>query len=90
MLSIDGKSEVLVRPLAGDSVAVALLTAAMSLTEISFRWDSLYLGAGLGARSLKAKDLWTHEAVPVTGDSYTAAVPKHGVALLRVTSGNFR
>ena len=88
--SVDGASEVLVRRLANDSVAVALFNRGDQPAAISFRWDSLHLDAGLGGRSLEAKDLWTHEAVPVTGDVFTSQVPKHGVVLLRVTSGNFR
>jgi hypothetical protein len=34
---------------------------------------------------LQAQDLWKHEAVPTTGDSFTATVPRHGVVLLRVS-----
>jgi len=31
------------------------------------------------------QDLWKHEPVQVSGDTYTATVPKHGVVLLRVS-----
>jgi alpha-galactosidase len=48
------------------------------------------LGANLGGKSLQARDLWTHADVPVSGDSFTATVPKHGVVLLRVTAASFR
>jgi alpha-galactosidase len=88
--SVEGKSEVLVRPLADDGVAVGLFNRGDKPVEISFRWDSLHLGANLGGRSLAATDLWRHEEVKVEGDTFTATVPKHGVVLLKVSSGSFR
>ena len=76
---------------------VTFLPAAISLfrpqsegAEIGFRWDSLHLGANLGGKTLQARDLWKHEDVPISGDSFTASVPKHGVVLLRVAAGQFR
>jgi alpha-galactosidase len=90
VLSAEGKSEVLLRPLEGDAVAVGLFNRGDRPAQISFRWDSLHLGANLGGRTLDAMDLWTHQAVKVEGDSFTATVPKHGVVLLRVSSGPFR
>ena len=51
---------------------------------MSFRWNSLDLKAVLGGKTLVARDLWKHEAVPVDGSSYTAEVPAHGVVLIRV------
>jgi alpha-galactosidase len=79
-----GTTEVLIRPLAGDAVAVGLFNRGSSAAQISFRWDGLRLNANLGGRSLEARDLWKHEAIPVTGDAYTATVPAHGVVLVRV------
>jgi alpha-galactosidase len=77
-------SEVLIRQLANEAVAVGLFNRGAAPAQISFRWDSLHLNANLGGKSLEARDLWKHEAVPVTGDSYTALVPPHGVVLVRV------
>lgn len=79
-----GSAEILVRPLAGEAVAVGLFNRGASPLQMAFRWDSLHLSANLGGRTLEARDLWTHEAVPVTGDSFTATVPSHGVVLVRV------
>jgi alpha-galactosidase len=79
-----GTSEVLVRPLSNDAVAVGLFNRGSSPAEISFRWDSLHLNATLGGKSLEARDLWKHEAIAVSGDTYTAPVPPHGVVLVRV------
>ena len=90
ILTVDGKSEVLVRPLEGNAVAVGLFNRGDQPAQISFRWDSLHLGAFLGGRTMEARDLWKHEAVPVTGDSFISTVPRHGVVLLRVAVGPFR
>jgi alpha-galactosidase len=90
ILSVEGKNEVLVRPLEGDAVAVALFNRGDQDAPISFRWDSLQLGANLGGKQLEARDLWKHVDVPVSGDSFTATVPRHGVVLLRVAAGSFR
>jgi alpha-galactosidase len=89
-LSVDGKSEVLVRPLTGDAVAVGLFNRGDQPAQISFRWDSLHLGVNLGGKSLTVRNLWTHEEVKVEGDTFTATVPKHGVVLLRAEAGSFR
>jgi hypothetical protein len=54
------------------------------------------MGVGLGFKSIDVKDLWTQQPVKVTsddfvsGNSFTATVPKHGVVLLKVTVGQFR
>jgi alpha-galactosidase len=90
VLSAEGKREVLIRPLSGGAVAVGLFNRGDATGEISFRWDSLHLGAGLGGKSLHATNLWTHEEVKTEQDTFTAAVPKHGVVLLRVAAGPFQ
>ena len=89
-LLVEGKSEVLVRPLSADALAVALFNRGDQPLDISFRWDSLELGSNLGGKKLEAQDLWKHAEVPVNGDSFTVSVPKHGVVLLRVSAGAFR
>ncbi len=86
VLSVDGTSEVLVRPLTGGAVAVGLFNRGDQPTKISFRWDSLHLGVNLGGKTLEARDLWKHEEINPKGDSFTATVPKHGVVLLRVAA----
>ncbi len=84
-----GSSEVLIRPLANEAVAVGLFNRGSSPAEIGFRWDSLGLDVNLGGKTLEARDLWKHEDVAVTGETYTAAVPPHGVVLLRVAVKQF-
>ncbi|MGA2328476.1 MAG: glycoside hydrolase family 27 protein [Bryobacteraceae bacterium] len=90
-LSQAGKSEVLVRPLSGNAFAVGLFNRGDKPAEISFRWDALKFDTGLyGFRRLQAQDLWKHEPVQVSGDTYTATVPSHGVVLLRVSIASGR
>jgi alpha-galactosidase len=84
--SVEGKSEVLLRYLSGSAAAVGLFNRGDQPVDISFRWDSLHLDAGLGGRQLSAQDLWKHESVKIDGDTFTANVPKHGVVLLKLTS----
>jgi len=79
-----GSAEILVRPLAGEAVVVGLFNRGASPLPMAFRWDSLHLPENLGGRSLEARDLWAHASVPVTGESYKATVPSHGVVLIRV------
>jgi alpha-galactosidase len=90
----EGKTEVLVRPLRGNdeenSVAVGFFNRGDQPAEVGVRWDSLGLGTvtnnGLGQKSFKARDLWKHQPVPVTGDRYTTTVSVHGVVLLKVSA----
>ena len=81
----------IVRPLSGNSFAVGLFNRGDKAAEISFRWDALKFNTGLyGFRRLQAQDLRKHEAVPTTGDEYTATVPVHGVVLLKVSAAGGR
>jgi alpha-galactosidase len=76
---------VLVRPLKDDSAAVGLFNRADQPAEISVRWDSVHVPSH-NQKSVHAVDLWKHEPVTVSGDSYTATVPAHGVVLLKVSA----
>jgi alpha-galactosidase len=84
-----GSSEILIRPLANEAVVVGLFNRGESPITLGFRWDSLHLSADLGGKALEARDLWKHEVVPITGDSYSASVPPHGVVLVRVAVKQF-
>jgi alpha-galactosidase len=77
---------VLVRPLKDDSAAVGLFNRADQAAEISFRWDSVHVRPSHNQKSVHAVDLWKHEPVTVSGDSYTTTVPAHGVVLLKVSA----
>ncbi len=82
--SPQGSSEILVRPLANEAVVVGLFNRGASPASISFRWDGLNLKPNLGGKTLIARDLWKHDAVPVQGSNYTATVPSHGVVMIKV------
>jgi alpha-galactosidase len=75
----DGNTEVWTRPLEDGSVAVALFNRDSQDKPVSVTWPALGLTG-----QLKARDLWKHQDVSLSGDSYTATVPKHGVLMLRV------
>ena len=90
VLSVEGKSEVLVRPLDGDAVAVACSIVARNPPRSAFAGIACTLAPISAARAWQARDLWKHQDLPVSGDSFTATVPKHGVVLLRVTADSFR
>jgi alpha-galactosidase len=85
-LSTNGTSVVLVRPLKDDSAAVGLFNRADQPAEISFRWDNVHVRPSHNQKSVHAVDLWKHEPVTVSGDSYTTTVPAHGVVLLKVSA----
>ncbi|HTU34019.1 MAG TPA: glycoside hydrolase family 27 protein [Candidatus Acidoferrum sp.] len=72
---------VVVRPLHDGSVAVGLFNRADQPQEISVKWAD----AGLSRKPRHVRDLWKHADVTVSGASYSATVPIHGVVLLRVT-----
>jgi alpha-galactosidase len=83
LLTQDGKMEILTRPLQDGSVAVAIFNRGEEVAQGSVAWNSLKMG-----KKLKVRDLWKHEPVTTTGDTYTASVPAHGVVLLRVSKAN--
>ena len=87
----NGKAEVNVRPLSGNAFAVGRFNRGDEAADMSFRWDALKFSTGLyGFRRLQAQDLWQHQPVPVAGDEFSAAVPAHGVVLLRVSIASGR
>ena len=75
----EGKTEVWTRELKDGAIAVALFNREDEQKSISV--DCSKLGIS-GVRS--AKNLWSHEDVKLSGDTYRATVPKHGVVLLRI------
>ena len=82
VISQDGKSEVLARPLRDGATAVGLFNRGDQPAKISVKWSAL----NLAGNKLQARDLWKHQPVQVTGDNYSDTVPKHGVVLLRVVA----
>jgi alpha-galactosidase len=76
-----GKVEILERPLQDGSVAVGIFNRGETSADETVPWESLKLPG----KKLAARDLWKHEAVATTGDSYHTDVPPHGVVLLKIS-----
>jgi alpha-galactosidase len=75
------------RPLADGSRAVVLLNRASVPSRINASWGRI----GISARgATRVRNLWTHKDSTVTGDSYSAQVPPHGVVMVRVWPGGAR
>jgi alpha-galactosidase len=72
---------VVVRPLDDGSHAVGLFNRADQPQKITVKWAD----AGLTRNPRRLRDLWKHANIAVSGASYSATVPMHGVVLLRVT-----
>jgi len=83
-LSKQDKVEVLWRSMDDGSVVVGIFNRGGNPADAGFDWSSL--PAGLAGKKLQARDLWKHSAVAVSGGKYTANVPAHGVALLRISA----
>ena len=76
----NGAAEIWAKPLSDEAVAVALFNRGASLARVSVRWSEL----GLNGR-YRARDLWKRVDLPDATDGYSAEVPSHGSALLRIT-----
>jgi alpha-galactosidase len=75
-----GDQEIWTRPLAGGDIAVALFNRGRDAASITVKWAD----AGFRKSPTRSRDLWLHQDVALSGASYTAEVPSHGVLLLRV------
>lgn len=80
MVSTDGNTDVLARPLANGDRAVAVLNRTGSARSVSTTLASV----GLPDCTVSAKDLWTG-ASSTTSSALTATVPAHGTAIWRLT-----
>jgi len=76
----NGDLETWVKPLADGSVAVGVVNLGATAAQASVQASDLQLA---GSR-YSARDLWTHTDVNFANGAYSAAVPSHGVLLLRV------
>lgn len=75
-----GDKVVAARKLSDGSTALALFNRADRAEEIGVEWSAL----GLERKNLRVRDLWKHEPARVSRTHYSAKVPTHGVAMLRV------
>ena len=81
-VSKSGDQEIWARPLAGGAWAVALFNRASGDAQMTVRWSDL----GIKGSPRRARDLWAHADVKVSGPEYSATVPGHGVVLLRLAA----
>jgi len=79
-LSQLGTQEIWVRDLDRNAKAVALFNRGGDAARMSVKWSDL----GVKGKA-KARDLWAHADLKVEGGEFTAAVPSHGVVMLKVT-----
>ena len=75
----EGKTELWTRQLQDGSIAVALFNRGDQPAPVSVVWSQIGMKAPTTGRNL-----WTHKDVPISGDTYTATVVKHGVVILRI------
>jgi alpha-galactosidase len=68
-----------VRPLARGATAVALVNFADDAATVSVQWKDLDLKG-----PLKVRDLWAHSDLGSQADGFSAKLPSHGAALLKV------
>jgi alpha-galactosidase len=76
---LDGKTEVWTREMEDQSTIVALFNREPEPKTIKISFSELNVAA-----STKARDLWTHRDLELSGDTYSAEVPRHGVVMLRI------
>jgi len=77
----DGELEAWARPLADGSRAVVLLNRTAAEANVTVGWPEIGYPSGLEA---KARDLWKHKDLGKFKGTYAAAVPSHGVVMVRI------
>ena len=75
----NGDIELWTRELAGGAHALALFNRSGDSASVTVHWVDL----GLKKAPAKARDVWAHRDLAISGD-YSATAPSHGVVLLRV------
>ena len=78
----DGDLEVWARTLADGSRAVILFNRGTADSKVSVTWDQIGYPVHLSA---KVRDLWAHTDAGSFSGSYTANVPSHTVAMVKIT-----
>src|SRR5262249_28598846 len=76
----DGDLEVWAKPLDGGAQAVGLFNRGAMTAQISVRCDELKT-----CGDFRVRDLWKHADLAPAGQTLSAFVPGHGVALFRLT-----
>jgi alpha-galactosidase len=79
-VSAVGPIEIWAKPLSGGAKAVGLFNRSDSSREITLKLSEV----GFKTKA-KLRDLWSHKDLTATNGSYTVLVPKHGVAMLKLS-----
>jgi len=79
-----GDQEVWARPLSGGAQAVGLFNRAAEPATMTVKWRDVAITPG------RARDLWAHRDVTLSGAEYAVEVPGHGVVMLRVAPAGAR
>jgi alpha-galactosidase len=77
---MDGNLETWIKPMADGSVVAGIVNLGVSATQATVTANGLGLVGAVG----EARDLWQHTEIQFTGGTYLAALPPHGVLLLKV------
>ncbi|TAN37055.1 MAG: alpha-galactosidase [Verrucomicrobia bacterium] len=77
--SKNGQQEVWAKVMEDGSLAVGLFNRGVVMDRITVTWSDL----GLSGKQ-RVRDLWRQQDIGVFADQFAAAVPRHGVVLLRV------
>lgn len=76
----DGDTEVWARPMVSGDYAVALFNRGSQEAKTTVNWKDI----GWTGKH-KVRDLWKHADLGQQADGYSAAVPSHGVVMIRVS-----
>jgi alpha-galactosidase len=82
-VSQEGPLQVWVKPLADGSKAVGLFNEGESTMPVTVHFKDIGFNGEVSVR-----DLWERKDLGNFNGSYTAQVPRHGVAMIKVTSGS--
>src|SRR5581483_9069251 len=78
-ISGNGNTEVWAKEMEDGSVAVGLFNRDEKPQKVTVQWSDLDL-----QRSHRVRDLWRQKELGSFSDSFSAPVPRHGVALVRI------
>jgi alpha-galactosidase len=78
--SANGDQEIWVKPLADGGKAIGLFNRGAAAADLSVKWADVGITG-----NHKVRDLWTKADAKWDAAGYTASVPGHGVALIRVS-----
>ena len=75
----EGAGEVWAKPLADGGHAVGLFNRGDAAAKVTAKWSDLGVKG-----SHNVRDLWKHADIGRIADQYTAEVPSHGVAMIKI------